>query len=99
MTLGDYITADDVAEALADAEEGSDDAQQLADLLADMQASQLGELISEHAWQDYADDVADDIYGLEQSGACRYFEYEAFAEALQSDYTELDYDGTAYYGR
>lgn len=63
---------------------------------------QYGEtLIREDFFEDYARELADDIGAVDSNASwpLAHIDWEAAAEALKQDYTEVDYRGTTYYVR
>jgi hypothetical protein len=59
-------------------------------------------LIRDSYFETYARELADDLYGTEIRNASWPFDYidwTAAAEALQMDYSQVDYDGVTYWVR
>jgi hypothetical protein len=58
-------------------------------------------LIHEAYFEDYAQQLAEDIGAIPRDAAwpLMHIDWEAAAEALLIDYTEVDYDGQTYYIR
>jgi hypothetical protein len=58
-------------------------------------------LIRDSYFETYARDLAEDIGAVPDSGAWpgSYIDWEAAAEALQADYTSVDFDGVTYWIR
>jgi antirestriction protein len=73
--------------------------EELAELKALVEAvgTEHGGLISESYWETYATNEADDLFGLEKSGAYKWFDYDSYADDLQTDYSQVEFHGTTYY--
>lgn len=58
-------------------------------------------LIHEDYFETYAEELAEDIGAVQKDAAWpnSFIDWKAAAEALQQDYTSIDFDGTTYYGR
>jgi hypothetical protein len=54
-------------------------------------------LISEDYWKQYAAENASDTFDLKTSGAGAYFDYDQYADDLQTDYTSVQFLGMTYY--
>lgn len=73
--------------------------EELAELKALVEAvgTDHGGLVSESYWDTYAADDADELFDLRNTGARQYFDYDAFAEDMQTDYSQVEFHGTNYY--
>lgn len=47
----------------------------------------------------YAKDLASDINGFQHQWPCNHIDWDAAAEALKDDYSEVEYDGDTYFVR
>lgn len=57
-------------------------------------------LINEDYFEEYAEDLANDLYDMQNdSWPFYHIDWEAAAEDLKQDYTEVEYDGETYYCR
>jgi antirestriction protein len=67
--------------------------------LADWQYGET--LIRDSYFTEYAKDLADDIGAIDRDAnwPLTHIDWEAAADDLKQDYTELDFDGVAYWGR
>ena len=94
---------------LADADEDGDEMadelaalEALADEGAELADWQYGEtLVRDSYFEDYARELADDIGAINRDAGwpMTYINWTAAAEALQMDYTAIDFDGVTYWGR
>lgn len=77
----------------------ADEIEELKDLTALVAAVGLefGSLISEDYWKEYASEDADDSFDLQKTGAWKYFDYEEYADDLQTDYSLVKFGDTTYY--
>lgn len=55
-------------------------------------------LVRDTHWDQYAEEYADEVMEIPNEMAS-YFDYDKFAEDLQQDYTEVQFDSIPYYGR
>jgi hypothetical protein len=109
----DIIDSRDVIERIAELEDiddrDEDEAGDLAALLALAEEAegyaegwQYGEaLIRDSHFEDYARELADDIGAIsgDEAWPLTCIDWEAAAEALQQDYTSVDFDGVTYWIR
>lgn len=58
-------------------------------------------LIRDSYFEDYARELAEDIGAIDRKATWpnQYIDWEAAAEALQQDYTSIDFDGVTYWVR
>ena len=57
-------------------------------------------MIHENNFDDYAEELFDECYAHDVPDNLKnYIDYEAFAEDLQMDYSEVEYQGETYYWR
>jgi hypothetical protein len=58
-------------------------------------------LIRESYFEDYAREFAQDVYGYSEDSSwpLRHIDWEAAADELKIDYSEIDFDGVAYFVR
>jgi hypothetical protein len=106
---GDDEAATQAAQAALQEWDGSEEGQELRALLA-LQAEAEGysdwthgaTLIRDSYFPDYARDLAEDLYGDKVRNAewpFSHIDWEAAAEALQVDYTAVEFDGVTYWVR
>lgn len=59
------------------------------------------QFIRDSYFEDYARELADDIGAIDekQSWPTMFIDWERAADALQEDYTEVEFDGVTYYTR
>jgi hypothetical protein len=99
-------------ENLDEGEEPLDDDEQLRlEILIDLELQlgmDLGEygdneptLIRSDSFVEYAEELAEDIGAIDRDAGwpLQYIDWEAAADALRQDYTEVDFDGDTYYVR
>lgn len=94
FVTGDYLDADDadLYQALKD----------LADEAGGASDWRSGEtLIRDSYFEDYAREFAEEIGAVNPDGGwpSSYIDWKAAAEALQQDYTSVDFDGVTYWLR
>ena len=53
-------------------------------------------LIAEEDFAEYAKELADDSYGVEQHWPFNHIDWDAAVDALKSDYSSIEYQGTTY---
>jgi hypothetical protein len=56
-------------------------------------------LINEDNWVEYAQQYADDLGGVTDEWPPRHIDWDAAAEALREDYTEVQFSGSSFYVR
>lgn len=58
-------------------------------------------LIADHYFEEYAQDLAEDIGAIDRNASwpLQHIDWKAAAEALQQDYTSVEYGGTTYWIR
>lgn len=58
-------------------------------------------LVNDSHFEDYARQLADDVGAVRHAGFWpnQFIDWSAAAEALQVDYTSIEYDGTTFWGR
>lgn len=54
-------------------------------------------LISECAWREYSDEQVEDLYGIHKSGLSAYFDYDRYADDLQTEYSQVKFGDYTYY--
>lgn len=92
----DHDSADEIRDELAPLEKVASDGESLSDW-------QYGvTLVRDSYFESYARDLAEDMSGeaiRNASWPFNHIDWDAAAEALKIDYTEIDFDGVAYYAR
>lgn len=92
----DHDSADEIRDELAPLEKLASDGESLSDW-------QYGvTLVRDSYFESYARDLAEDMSGeaiRNASWPFNHIDWDAAAEALKIDYTEIDFDGVAYYAR
>lgn len=58
-------------------------------------------MIPDHLFAQYAEELADDIGAIDRNAGwpLSHIDWEAAAQDLKADYTEVNFDGTTYYVR
>jgi hypothetical protein len=97
----DYLDfLDDTSDLSEDDREfWEDEIEELAELktLVAAVGSDTGGLISEHYWPNYAAQDAEDAFDLNKTGAYKYFDYDSYADDLQTEFSQVEFHGTTYY--
>lgn len=96
----DYLAFLDDAEVTdSDRDMWADEIGELKDLreLVAAIGLEFGTLISDDYWEKYAAQDADDSFDLEKSGAYKYFNYNGYADDLQTDYSQVQFGEDTYY--
>lgn len=92
----EFLEDDDLSDA--DRDLWADEIVELAALRKLREVSdEFGGLISEDAWNEYAVTDAEDKYDLKKSGADMYFDFDQYADDLQTDFSSVEFLGTTYY--
>lgn len=109
----DLIDSRDVIERIKELEAQDKDEQEAEELAALKELNREGEdtfgeeweygvtLVHEDYFEDYAQEFAEDIGAIDRNAQwpLQYIDWEEAADALKMDYSEVDFDGQAYYGR
>lgn len=92
-----FLDEDDMSDD--DRDLWADEIDELRDLRALVAAvgPEFGSLMSEDYWQEYARNEADETFDLEKTGAYKYFDYDSYADDLQTDYSLVKFGDTTYY--
>lgn len=77
-------------------EDEIEELKELRELVKDI-GSEFGTIISEGFWETYAAQEADESFDLEKSGAYKYFNYDSYADDLQTDYSQVKFGDDTYY--
>lgn len=73
-----------------------DDREELHELRA-LDTGDIGGLVNENYWSTYAEMDAEESFDLNKSGAYKYFDYDAYADDLMTDYSQVTFHGDTYY--
>lgn len=95
----EFLDADWEGMTESEREVWEDDREELADLrniVADL-GEDMTSLVSEGYWSKYAEEDADDSFDLMKTGAYAWFDYDSYADDLQSDYTGYKFGDDTYY--
>jgi hypothetical protein len=92
---GDDFLSED-AEGLAKLEAFADEAESY---VSDWKYGEV--FISDDYFEDYARELAEDIGAIDRNAEwpLQYVDWEAAADALKQDYTEIEFDGVTYWAR
>ena len=92
-----FLDDDDMSDA--DRDNWADEIEELKDLraLTDAIGTEFGSLISEDYWKKYAIQNADELFDLDKTRAQDYFDYDSYADDLQTDYSQVQFGETTYY--
>lgn len=94
-----FLDNDDMSDE-DDREFWVDEIEELAELKALVEAvgaDHYGGLISEDYWKEYAQNDAEEMFDLNKSGAYKYFDYDTYADDLQTNYSLVEFHGKTYY--
>lgn len=108
----DIIDSRDVIARIAELEDEERDEDEEAEYVALVAFAEDGEnyiadwtygeaLIRDSYFEEYAEQLAEDIGAIDGNASwpLTFIDWSAAADALQEDYTALDFDGVTYWGR